>query len=235
MLSDNERSGGRRQLVQSAAERLRELIYASPPNEHIGSLPEIAREFGVGIVTVQQAARILEHEGILEVRRGPGGGYFGRRPNLSDMERVLGAYIRSEPASWREVVDITSLLFNQLCATAARCGEPALRDELREIEVRIARCDDSRMLGPTEIELQNILFRMVDRPLFELLTRVALSFANDRQSEETFLSVFGLEQWKESRRQIINSILRQDPELAYFEANRLNRRVLSAVCDLDGY
>ncbi len=230
-----QNGGGKRQLVQSTAERLRRLIYASPPDEQIGSLPEIARDLGVGIVTVQQAARILEHEGILEVRRGPGGGYYGRRPDLTDIERVLGAYIRSEPASWREVVDITSLLFNQLCATAARCGDPALHDELRKIGDEIARCDDSTMLGAMEIELQDVLFRMVDRPLFELLTRVALSFANNRQSEETLLSVFGLDQWKESRRQIIDSILRQDPELAHFEANRLNRRVLSAVCDLDDY
>lgn len=235
MSSGIERKGGRRHLVRGTAERLRELIFAKRPNEQIGSLSEIARDLGVGIVTVQQAARILEHEGILEVRRGPGGGYYGRRPDLSDMERVLGAYIRSEPASWREVVDITSLLFNQLCATAARCRDPALQDELRKIEVRIAHCGDGKMLGSTEIELQNILFRMVDRPLFELLTRVALSFANNRQSEETLLSAFGLEQWKESRRQIINAILRQDPELAYFEANRLNRRVLSEVCALDDY
>ena len=30
---------------------------------------------GVGVVTVQQVARILEHEGLLLARRGPGGGY----------------------------------------------------------------------------------------------------------------------------------------------------------------
>jgi DNA-binding IscR family transcriptional regulator len=32
-------------------------------------------------VTVQQAARVLEHEGLLAVRRGPGGGYYGTRPD----------------------------------------------------------------------------------------------------------------------------------------------------------
>ena len=62
------RSGQR--LVHATAERLREMIYATEPESRIGSLTSLAETLGVGIVTVQQAARILEHEGLLEVRRG---------------------------------------------------------------------------------------------------------------------------------------------------------------------
>ncbi|HMO67746.1 MAG TPA: GntR family transcriptional regulator, partial [Novosphingobium sp.] len=64
----------RKGLVPETAARLREIIFAHEAGEQIGSLPELAKALGVGIVTVQQAARVLEHEGLLEVRRGPGGG-----------------------------------------------------------------------------------------------------------------------------------------------------------------
>lgn len=225
----------RRQVVQVAAEQLRVRIFARPAGEQIGSLPELARDLGVGIVTVQQAARILEHEGLLEVRRGPGGGYYGRRPDRSDLERVLGAYMRSDPASWKEVLDITSLLFNRLCASAARCGDPAHHAALRDVARRIAACDDEAGLAELETALQDALFAMVERPLFELLTHVALGFARTPQSHETMFAAFGLDAWKEGRRRIIDAILRRDPELAHFEADRQNRQKLVEACGLADY
>jgi DNA-binding FadR family transcriptional regulator len=226
---------GRKQIVQVTAERLRERIYKLEPDQQIGSLPDIARDLGVGIVTVQQAARILEHEGVLEVRRGPGGGYYGRRPDMADLERVLSAYMRSEPASWREVLDITSLLFNRLCAAAARCDDAGLRDGLRAVAARIAKCEDESALGPLEFELQEALFRMVQRPLFELLTRVALGSASPSVTGSSMAGTFKLEQWKDSRRRIIDAVLRQDAELAHFEANRLNRQHLVETYGLENY
>lgn len=226
---------GRKQIVQVTAERLRERIYGLEPDRQIGSLPDIARDLGVGIVTVQQAARILEHEGVLEVRRGPGGGYYGRRPDMADLERVLGAYMRSEPASWREVLDITSLLFNRLCSAAARCDDTALRESLRAVAGRIAACEDAAALGPLEYELQETLFRMVQRPLFELLTRVALGSASPAVTGNSMAGTFGLDHWKDSRRRIIDAVLRQDPELAHFEANRLNRQHLVERYRLEDY
>ena len=225
----------KRQVVHVTAECLRELIFATAPDEQIGSLPELARQLGVGIVTVQQAARILEHEGILEVRRGPGGGYYGKRPDLRDLERILSAYMRSEPASWREVLDITSLLFNQLCADAARCDDRDLQAGLRVVATRIADCADRATLGPLETELQDALFQMVRRPLLELLTRVALRSSEFAVTNAPFYSIFELDQWQDSRRRIIDAILCGDPERAHFEANRLNRRVLVAKGRLDDY
>ncbi|WP_371741545.1 GntR family transcriptional regulator [Novosphingobium sp. 9U] len=221
--------------MQATAERLRHRIFACPPNQQIGSLPELARECGVGIVTIQQAARILEHEGVLEVRRGPGGGYYGRRPNLGDLERILSAYCQSEPTSWREVLDITSLLFNRLCAAAARCDDPGLHAELRQLAAQIGACTDGALLGDFETRLQELLFRMVRRPLFELLTHVALGTAQSAKTGEAMRDLFGLEQWKESRAGIIAAILAKDPALAHFQADRLNRQALVKLCGLEDY
>lgn len=217
---------GRRQLVQVTAERLRERIFAQLAGEQIGSLPELARDFGVGIVTVQQAARILEHEGLLEVRRGPGGGYYGRRPDAAVLERSLAAYMRTEPASWEEALDITSLLFNELCAAAAGCSDRARQDDLRAFAQKLARIEGDGDVAELELELQDLLFRMVNRPLFELLTRVTLRFAQSRPGAPEVRGAFAPGEWKTGRRRIIDAILRQDRELARFEADRSNRRVL---------
>lgn len=217
----------KRQPVQQVAEALRQRIFASPAGDQIGSLNELARDLGVGIVTVQQAARILEHEGLLDVRRGPGGGYFGRRPDMATLERAISAYWRSEPSSLAEVLDMTSLLFNELCAAAARCEDAARHEELRRVAAAIASCEREDSIGDLEEALQDQLFRMVNRPFFQLITHIALGMARSEYGHNGGLAInFGLERWRDSRRTIIDAILRRDPELARFEANRRNRTVV---------
>jgi len=67
---------------------------------------------------------------------------------------------------------------------------------------------------------------MVDRPLFEALTRVTLRFAQTRRAPLIDGSRAGVAEWKAGRRRIIQAILAQDTELARFEANRSNRRAV---------
>jgi DNA-binding FadR family transcriptional regulator len=224
-IAEDPDSGPRRP-VQATAERLREMIFAQQPEERIGSLTGLAQQLGVGIVTVQQAARILEHEGVLEVRRGPGGGYYGRRPDAASLERSLAAYMRMQPHSWEEALDMTSLLFNELCAAAAGCADEALHEELRRFDPRVDLCEVETDMADLELDFQDLLFRMVDRPLFELLTRVTLRFAASLPLEGIYRDRIAIAQWKAGRHRIIDAILRRDEELARFEADRSNRRVL---------
>lgn len=217
----------KRRPVPDAAQALRERIFAAEPGDQIGGLQELAKELEVGIVTLQQAARILEHEGLLDVRRGPGGGYFGRRPDSETLERALSAYLRSQSESSTEVLHITSLLFNELCAAAAKCEDEAHFIQLSQLAEEIAGCADELLIGPLEERLQNLLFRMVNRPFFELLTRVALQVAHSNYGLRAALGRgFGLDRWKNSRVVIIRAIVERDAELAHFEANRRNRQVV---------
>jgi DNA-binding FadR family transcriptional regulator len=220
----------KRPLVQQAAERLRDLLFAVPAGTRLGALPELARKFGVGIVTVQQAARILEHEGLLEVRRGPGGGYYGTRPDDAALERAIAAYMRVHPASFEEAADITSILFNELVPAAAACRDDRLRAELAALAETIDLRHSEADRGAFEVDLQDLLFRMVARPLFEVLTRVTLRFAETRRRPLIDGSRAGVAEWKAGRRRIVAAVLAQDVELARFEANRSNRRaVLSGL------
>jgi GntR family transcriptional regulator, transcriptional repressor for pyruvate dehydrogenase complex len=219
-------------LVQETAERLRELIWERDPETLIGSLPDLARTLGVGIVTVQQAARILEHEGLLQVRRGPGGGYYGMRPDAETLQRALASYMRMQPHSFRDALDITSLLFTELVAAAASCTDETQRTQLRDLAERTG---EELERGSFEVEFQDLLFRMVDRPLFELLTRVTLQLAGAQPEAALVVGTADAGSWIAGRRRIIDAILGQDPELARFEADRSNRRlVLTALGERKG-
>ena len=112
---------------------MRDTILACEPERRVGSLQEIAQLLGVGIVTVQQAARILEHEGLLSVRRGPGGGYYGTRPDEASLERSSAGYLRVHGFSYRESQEMMSVLDCEIMPAAARCTDESLRKNVQAL------------------------------------------------------------------------------------------------------
>jgi GntR family transcriptional repressor for pyruvate dehydrogenase complex len=216
-------------LVSATAEKMRDLILERAPDALIGSLPELAKLLDVGINTVQQAARVLEHEGILSVRRGPGGGYFGRRPDALALERSLATYLRVRRADDYEALKMMTLLDCELMPAAAHCTEVRLLDELRSLEVRVDHCLSGEERIAFEDDLHAILFKMVDQPLIELLAQVSIRFYRSRPIPQIFEGEAGLRAWRQWRHQIIDAILSQDPERARFEAERHRRKLLQRL------
>ena len=68
--------------IDTAADQLREILLRQQEGEMIGSEDDLVARLGVSRVTVRQAARLLEREGVLRVRRGINGGYFASRPSV---------------------------------------------------------------------------------------------------------------------------------------------------------
>jgi GntR family transcriptional repressor for pyruvate dehydrogenase complex len=223
----------RRQIVQAAAAKLRDMILAREPGAQIGSLNEVAQLLGVGIVTVQQAARVLEHEGLLAVRRGPGGGYYGTRPDDAALERGLAAYLRVHGFRQRESQEMLALLDCEIMPAAARCTDEQLRAAMHALDERIDLCDSSDDRVAFEIELRDLLFKMVARPLMELLCRVTLRLYVPPLSGPLFPGKEGVALWKLSRRRILQAVLGRDEDLARFEAERYRRLVNSRLREIE--
>jgi GntR family transcriptional regulator, transcriptional repressor for pyruvate dehydrogenase complex len=216
-------------LVGATAEKMRSLILEREPDTLIGSLPELAKMLDVGITTVQQAARVLEHEGLLSVRRGPGGGYFGRRPDALALERSLAAYLRVRHGDDYEPLKMMTLLDCELMPAAAHCTKVGLLDELRSLKARVDQCHGGEERVAFEDDLHAILFRMVDQPLMELLAQVSIRFYRSRPIPPIFEGEEGRRAWAQWRHQIIDAILAQDPERARFEAERHRRKLLQRL------
>ncbi|MBB5685942.1 FadR/GntR family transcriptional regulator [Sphingobium boeckii] len=216
-------------LVSATAERLRELILSEAPDERIGALPDLARSLGVGTATVQQAARVLEHEGLLHVRRGPGGGYFGRRPDAAALERSMAAYLRGRHSDHYEALEMMTLLDCEIMPAAASCRNDTLFEELAVLEMRIDQCVTSEDSVALEDDLHAILFKMVDRPLMELLAGVAMRFYRSAPIPRIFEGEEGLHAWRRWRHHIIGAIIDKDPDRARFEAERHRRELLRRV------
>lgn len=214
-------------LVQETAAQLRDLILDSEPGAQLGSLNEVAERLGVGIVTVQQAARILEHEGLLAVKRGPGGGYYGTRPDESALERAFATYMRVHNFGYRESFEMMILLDCDIIPAAASSEDETLRQSVKELLDRIEQCEQPEDRVQFEKDLRETLFKVVDRPFLELLARVTMQLYKLQSRSALFSEKEMVRAWKTGRRRILQAIWEQDEELAHFEAERYRRIVLS--------
>jgi GntR family transcriptional regulator, transcriptional repressor for pyruvate dehydrogenase complex len=219
----------RRDLMGRAITRLRELILAREPGAQIGSLNEVGALLGVGIVTVQQAARVLEHEGLLEVRRGPGGGYYGARPDDAALERALATYLRVHCSVRNESREILTLIDCEMAAAAALCRDESLRSALQALGDRLGTCDTPGSRVDWEMQVRALVFKMVRRPLFELISRVAAQVYDDASAQPVYEGEAGVAAWRLERGRVVDAILKQDQELARFEAERHRSSLLSRI------
>src|SRR3990170_1118475 len=64
------------------------------PGEPLPVEEELTAEFGCSRPVVREALRILETGGLVEVRRGLGGGARVRHPSISDAAKSMGVYLQ---------------------------------------------------------------------------------------------------------------------------------------------
>lgn len=219
----------KRHLVLGAAEQLRDLILESEPGTQIGSLNEVAERLGVGIVTVQQAARILEHEGLLAVKRGPGGGYSGTRPDDSALERAFATYLRVHNFGYRDAFEMLILLDCDMIPAAAKSKDATLRQSIEELIARLEHCEQAEDRVQFERDLRDTLFKIAEKPFLVFMARVTMQLYKIQAKSLLFSAPEMVQLWKTGRFRILQAILQQDEALARFEAERYRQLVLSQL------
>lgn len=95
------------------------------PNER-----ELCTLFGVSRPTVREAFRVLETQGIIEVRRGPTGGAFIAEPTGQSASGGLAAMIRFRGATVEELAEFRRTFEPETAAWAARRATPAQHRQL---------------------------------------------------------------------------------------------------------
>lgn len=213
-------------LVSEVADRLRDLVLSHPPGQQLGTLNEVMEKLGVGLVTMQQAARVLEHEGLLEIKRGPTGGYYGARPDHATIENAFATYMRVYNIGYREAFELTISLDCDIICAAARNLDNNSAGKITALISQLDRCASAEDRIQFEIDFRETLLTIVEKPLLELLSHVAVQLYSRDSDPAIFASAVALNDWRDGRKNILHAILQSDEELAEFEAHRFRRKVL---------
>ncbi|WP_049974444.1 FadR/GntR family transcriptional regulator [Azospirillum sp. B4] len=221
-----------------AARRMRDEILALPDGAPLGSEEELLARYGLSRPTLRQTARILEQEQLLVVRRGNGGGYYGRRPDIGAVTQAAALYLRLRQTTVRDVLDAFQLVNVEAARLAA--GTPAgtdataARADLAEFRQHLVdRLDVTYLAADVvrdEVALYAVLMRMAGNPALELFHRTLFEFGQ----RDANLRVFQghpdrCAHWRAGRLRMVDAILARDPEMAVLLARRQNRLMLDWV------
>jgi GntR family transcriptional regulator, transcriptional repressor for pyruvate dehydrogenase complex len=102
------------------------------PGQTFATEAELLEQFDVSRPTLRESVRILEAQGVLEQRQGPGGGLVIRRPSLDMLAEYLSIYLRFNGVPFLAVLTAREVIEPALAAEAAQHGSEEDFEEMRQ-------------------------------------------------------------------------------------------------------
>jgi GntR family transcriptional repressor for pyruvate dehydrogenase complex len=161
--------------ARATADVLREEIFSRNKSEDfLGSEEELLERLGVSRPTLRQAARILESEDLLTVRRGWNGGFYTRRPDATAVARISGLYLRSQETTFGDVWGTLSLVGAEAARLAAASDDLAARRDLLRMVLEADPEDpandwDGKKLGRLRLDFPLSVVRLVPSATLQLV------------------------------------------------------------------
>lgn len=176
--------------IDIAAAALREMATKAPPGELIGSEDDIVERLDVSRITVRQAARLLEREGVLLVKRGKKGGYFAARPSFEMVEDVVCAYLDTLGIGASHTGGVATALWVEAVregTAAERSAAQRTAAKLRELVVNIPDDAEMAIIGKAEAEFRSIVFDLIEGDYMRMIFQINAAFARKKlvRSEST--------------------------------------------------
>ncbi len=109
------------------------------PGHTFATEAELLKQFGVSRPTLREGIRILESQGILEQRPGPGGGIVIRRPSLDMLAHSLSIFLRFNDVPFVTVLKAREVIEPALAAEAAAQGT---KENFAELAASIKRMEE---------------------------------------------------------------------------------------------
>jgi GntR family transcriptional repressor for pyruvate dehydrogenase complex len=154
---------------------------------------EMAGQFGVSVVTLREALRALEIFGLIEKRKGQGGGIYVSRMEKESIKTSLACYLSLQQLSTEHLLEVRSIIEPSVIRLVAT---KISADEIRELEENVSYCekriadagpflkdDDFFDLDEHSIEFHRILGRITHNPILSLTVDYVFDFLWDCEKD----------------------------------------------------
>lgn len=145
----------RRSRPVRVAERIKDWVVERDleTGARLPSETEMIAEFGVSKGTVREAMRILEAQGLIVTRTGPGGGSFVGEVTAERAKSLLANYFYFQELTISDIYQLRKLLEPELAASLAGKLSPDQLDRLEDLATRF----DAPAASPEEEREQHIV------------------------------------------------------------------------------
>lgn len=102
------------------------------PGELLGTEADLLATHGVSRPTLRESLRMLEAQGIVAVRPGPGGGVMVGRPSIDTLAHALSVFLYLQNVPFGSVLKAREVIEPSLAFEAAQHGSDADFDEMEQ-------------------------------------------------------------------------------------------------------
>jgi GntR family transcriptional regulator, transcriptional repressor for pyruvate dehydrogenase complex len=186
----------RRSAAHRAADALREEIMSGDMSgvegeRFLGSEQELLGLLGVSQPTLRQAVRMLEHEQLITVRRGVGGGLFSRRPTEQGVTQTASVFLRAQGTTYGDLNDTVSTMVTECARLAALNPDAAQRERpLRFYDEHLPDGLDEHVTGAEFVVLAGrfdiLLAELTGNPTLELFVTMLMDLAQPAAGARLF-------------------------------------------------
>lgn len=144
---------------QEIVDQIRASILSSqlPPGERLPTEREMAEQFRVSRITVRDALRVLESQGLVAIKVGAGGGAFVAKPSVGPVSELMTDLLRRNKASIRELVEARMIIETNIAGLAAERATP---DDLVAMEQAIAQAREGDAAGDPHFTPHSVEFHV---------------------------------------------------------------------------
>lgn len=201
-------------LATRTARDLANLSLAADPGTHLGAEDDLLARFGISRPTLRQAAKLVERDRLISIRRGAQGGYYAERPDARDAIQSLARFLRMKGAHLGHVIQVTRPVSEEAAVAAARYRSAADVEALQAFAATIDARDTPRDLIAAEVEMARLISQMSGNPVVELILEIGYSFGLDEKGGDLYADPDRRRRTRDMQRSLCNAIIDGDPDIA---------------------
>ena len=190
---------------QQVAETIKSYVMDNgwEPGDRLPSESEMIQRFGMSKGTIREAIRILEAQGLIKSRTGPGGGVFVHQVSEERATALLGNYFYFKHLTIDDIYQIRRTLEPELAAALAGRLSTEQLSALEEVMNRYtepARSpEEEREQHVDSLRFHALLAEMSDNPLLRFLIRFTANMLADITVSRRLYTQPNLELWSSGR------------------------------------
>ena len=212
--------------IATVTERLRKIVLENGEGDFIGNEEALIAKLGCSRSTIRQVARLLEREGLLTVRPGINGGYFGARPGSGTIQTMVATYLEVLDIDRDDVTIIASALWVEAMRKASVRDPEQIESAVKRLRKNLKKIGDTATfdeIRDNELKFQSEIFQLAESSYIKLIFDINAAYslrtysttANDDESE--YHSAF-VRSWRDAKALEINALSARDSELAALAA-----------------
>jgi DNA-binding FadR family transcriptional regulator len=221
--SSPEAGAGRLSRPARVAEEIKTLVVEQrmAPGDRLPNEPELMERFGMAKGTIREAMRILEAQGLIKTRPGPGGGSFVHAVSEERARALLGNYFYFRDLTVSSIYELRIVLEPELAAALAGRLDAealhALEDNIARYDRPPATVEEERAQHVASLDFHRMLAAHADNPLLGFLVGFMAQTLSDLTVYRRLYEPRNYDLWRRGRdyqRELVRALRRGDADAA---------------------